>query len=508
MVPSTDLFELIKTLSGSEKRYLKLYAASIGGKKDSAYLRLFDAINRMPEYDEKLLKQQLKNEAFIKQLSVAKNYLYAIILKCLTQFYDRSTINPGTHGALKVIEILYEKGLFRQCHRQIKKAKAQCLKYERFFLYEQLLEWEGRVYAKDADYKMIAEVAASQMAVLKRREADLQCKKLAFDIYQTTVGSSKNAGRLSKNNASAVQQRLNQTELPELAGTLGRYYFYSAHALYYGYIANTSKRLQFAQKVIRELEMHPDFVEANPAYYSFAANNLCNALLAAGNHAEAGQLLQKIRQFSRNPGSPIKEEMAASTILLTYHIELLLFINTGQIAAAAALEKQVKAMIQEYKNYLARDNEWDVTFSMAHALFLNGNFNQAAEWLNKLLQTGRFSARYDLFVVSKIFYLLILVEREDWKLLQNLCSTILQYLRRKELDSGIESELIRLLKTYKNMPKEERVGAFQKLYTAIERVKQKRKPSLLVELLDIESWLMSKIKDRPIVEIASTRSVS
>lgn len=77
MVPSTDLFELIKALSGSEKRYLKLYAASIGGKKDSAYLRLFDAVNRMTEYDERLLKQQLKNEAFVKQLSVAKNYYTA-----------------------------------------------------------------------------------------------------------------------------------------------------------------------------------------------------------------------------------------------------------------------------------------------------------------------------------------------------------------------------------------------------------------------------------------------
>lgn len=507
MVPSTDLFELIKALSGSEKRYLKLYAASIGGKKDSAYLRLFDAINRMTEYDEHLLKQQLKNEAFVKQLSVAKNYLYGIILKCLVQFYERSAGSSANSAGLNSIEILYEKGLFKQCHRQIKRAKQQALAQERFYLYDQLLEWEARVFTKSADYNMVAALTAGQLQVLKRREADLQCKKLAYEIYSSTIGKHKSGGGPGKATNQKLMQTLKQMPLPADAGTLGRYYYYSAYTLYYGYAGDVQQRVKHAQKVVEELELHPDFVEVNPGFYTYAANNMCNALLAAGDHAGAKRLLQKIRLFLRKPGSPLKAEMAASTMLLTYHIELLLFINTGQITAAVTLEKHVQQELERYKNYVSRDTEWDMFFSMAHALFLAGDFGKASAWLQKLLNTGKFSARYDLYVVSKLFYLLILVEQEDWKLLQNLCNTIAQYLRRKNLDSGVELELIRLLKAYRNLADTERREGLQKLYQQIELMKQQKKPSLLVELLDVESWLLSKIKNRPIIEMASNRTV-
>src|SRR5690606_18709603 len=44
------LFELVRSLTKSEKRYFKLFAQMQG--KDKKYLLLFDAIDRLEEYDE------------------------------------------------------------------------------------------------------------------------------------------------------------------------------------------------------------------------------------------------------------------------------------------------------------------------------------------------------------------------------------------------------------------------------------------------------------------------
>ena len=53
---STDiLLQLIHTLEKSEKRHFKLYIKRSSGKEDLKIIRLFDALDKMQDYDEKLL---------------------------------------------------------------------------------------------------------------------------------------------------------------------------------------------------------------------------------------------------------------------------------------------------------------------------------------------------------------------------------------------------------------------------------------------------------------------
>ena len=50
MKPSTELFNLIKSLSKSEKRFFKLSSSLQSGDKN--YLKIFDYIEEQNEYDE------------------------------------------------------------------------------------------------------------------------------------------------------------------------------------------------------------------------------------------------------------------------------------------------------------------------------------------------------------------------------------------------------------------------------------------------------------------------
>ena len=54
MKPSTELFNLIQSLSKSEKRFFKLSSSLQDGEKN--YLKLFDAIEKQKSYDEKEIK--------------------------------------------------------------------------------------------------------------------------------------------------------------------------------------------------------------------------------------------------------------------------------------------------------------------------------------------------------------------------------------------------------------------------------------------------------------------
>lgn len=51
---STDiLFQLIKSLEKAEKRHFKLYIKRSSGKEDLKIVRLFDAVDKLKEYDER-----------------------------------------------------------------------------------------------------------------------------------------------------------------------------------------------------------------------------------------------------------------------------------------------------------------------------------------------------------------------------------------------------------------------------------------------------------------------
>ena len=55
--PSHKLFNLVKSLSGSEKRYFKLFVNKNQTGKDNKYILLFDALDTQENYDDEALRE-------------------------------------------------------------------------------------------------------------------------------------------------------------------------------------------------------------------------------------------------------------------------------------------------------------------------------------------------------------------------------------------------------------------------------------------------------------------
>ena len=78
MKPSAELFDLVKSLSKSEKRFFKLSSSLQTGEKN--YLQIFDAIEKQSSYDEAALKKQFAKETFVKHFPSEKNHLLPRII--------------------------------------------------------------------------------------------------------------------------------------------------------------------------------------------------------------------------------------------------------------------------------------------------------------------------------------------------------------------------------------------------------------------------------------------
>ena len=120
---STDaLFILVKSLERAEKRNFKLYVKRNSASADLKIIQLFDALDKMKEYDEEVLLS--KNESLQKQqLSNLKAHLYDQILSSLRIVKQNENIDLQIHEQLDHAKILYNKGLYIQSLRLLEKIK-------------------------------------------------------------------------------------------------------------------------------------------------------------------------------------------------------------------------------------------------------------------------------------------------------------------------------------------------------------------------------------------------
>src|SRR6201987_1886204 len=106
---STDiLFQLVRSLEKSEKRHFKLYIKRSSAKEDLKIIQLFDALDKLPEYDE---RQLLKKLLFFPkpQLANLKTHLYKQLLASLRLLKTTENTDLQLSEHIDNARLLYNK---------------------------------------------------------------------------------------------------------------------------------------------------------------------------------------------------------------------------------------------------------------------------------------------------------------------------------------------------------------------------------------------------------------
>ena len=122
-----ELFHLIQSLKPSEKRYFTLSANMMTPSKKNNYLKLFNAIESLEEYDETFLLKKFRNEPFVKNLAANKNHLYDILLESLRNYNEENIEEWMIKKSFYKIQLLASKGLDKACETLINKTKERGL---------------------------------------------------------------------------------------------------------------------------------------------------------------------------------------------------------------------------------------------------------------------------------------------------------------------------------------------------------------------------------------------
>ena len=330
MKPSNELFRLIKSLTKSEKRYFKLASTLQLGQKN--YMKLFETIENQKEYDEEAIKIKFAKETFIKHLPSEKNHLYNLLLKSLRGFYSDKSAAAILQEQLKNIELLYNKALYAECTKIIRKAKKVAYSYEKFYFLLDIITWEKRLVEEEivtGDFEFyLNKLIEEETECLEKLRNIAEYQKLYSHIYFAIRRGGFYRNKEEQESVNKIAHHPLIIEKNTALSTKAATACYSIKGLCAVCEYDFDKSFINFEKVIVLMEKNPFIMKELPKRYIKALNNVLSKYMHSSDWDECLNYIKKMRALGNKEGF---SSMDIQLILFTYTniSELMVYLYSG-----------------------------------------------------------------------------------------------------------------------------------------------------------------------------------
>lgn len=384
-----DLFDLIKVLTPSEKRYFKIHAKThVGDKYKNSYEKLFDAINYWPDevpYDEKVFKRKHKGKAFLKNLSVEKNYLYELILETLRNYQAENKQEIRLHQFIADLRLLYDKGMLEQGKKLIDKAYILAEESEQIPYMITLCQFKDR-FTRYRQTKEEEEQARKNFKIEKQLllllEAERNIAHIRREIFNLYTSGKLIPEIPNLKNEIAKWEQSTKNLQPTSTATR---YLYTCKALIAEKESDYISAMQYYEKLLPLAEKQIKLGK-EPAEY---ARPLLSNYLVCAHYCQRYDLFEEIiNRITDLPAHSPREK--AEVFIHTYQYKLLYQLNVRNTSDCAELINDIEKGMLVYHSFLSAKTEINIRMNICVLLLQNGEYEKLIPAINHIFTlTGR-----------------------------------------------------------------------------------------------------------------------
>ena len=520
---SLDLFNLIKSLDRTEKRFFKVYASRHVIGRQNNYVRLFNAIDRQLFYNEEELHV---SQRYIRQMPLLKNRLYEIILKSLQLYSAGYSEETYLKTQLQSIRILFEKGLYDQCEKMLDRIQRIASENEFHLIQLEIQEWQEKLlYAtsfsgsSENDQEQIftnsVRVVNDYLSLRACRNVGMVMEgRICQDGYpRSLIVLAGYTDLVSKRIFGPGDKTLPRS---------GRKHFYACMFALFLCRNEVYTAYNWAKKLIIHLEEDPVQITREPESYLHALDGMAICLLRLGMFSEMRELLVKLRK----PHHSSKRLEELSMFLQTHH-ELLLHMRTGNTEKAIEMISRREYLVVSNANkaeeatnkYLANPQYEEeegskislqnrmfrviLQFNFATIHFVAGNYLASVNYLNGIINDYSLDLRSDIQCLSRILNLLAHFELGNFELMEYGVRSTYRFLCRKNGLYRFESLMLGFIRDelIKHSGEKRFLVALSKLREDIKEVLLDPLERRVMESFDFITWIDSKLQNRPFAEL-------
>jgi len=503
---SNHLFELIKSLNKSEKRYFKLYSSRHTIGEQNNYNLLFDFIEKMPVYDESLIHVHFDGESFLNRFSITKGRLYNIILKSLDLFYSTSSIDSQIYTMIHSADILFNKGLYTQAEKILNSAEKQTIKHGKNILLLEIKNKQKKLIEKElySDIKthQISKILSAESQILEEignQQKLWHTKSLLFnELNKKGVIRSKSEIK----NLDNIIDQLKSLNLDQCNGKT-KYLYHHIYSAYYfalNDLQNSYEHL-LKTKLIIDDDMH--LFEDKPNVYFSVLTNLIYIATKLKKYKDGNSFLKILKKLpsSKNYHSTIDLDIKYFSSI--YSLELFLKMEELDYAAAENLIPAIEQGYEKYGNQINNIRKAYIDFKIAIVYLSIGKYDLALNWINKILNSEGIDKKQDIYCFSQIINLILHFEMKNLRFLPYALNTTKRYLKGRNRLFKFE-ELF--LKTIGKISKED-LNKFDiedillPIQSELYNLKQDHFEQIVFEYFDFATWVKSKIEGKTFLEL-------
>jgi hypothetical protein len=489
-----ELFHLIRSLSKSEKRYIRMQAGFQSGEKK--YMLLFDVFDSLQEYDEGKLMRKLGRKMSIDNLPIERFHLAEIILKALRVVHKESSATMKINSLFADIELLHARGLFSACRKKVRTCQKLCEEHEEFESWIRSLHWEKLLTsANEQDAEFARNFTARRNLVLDRMLELIRYDDLDLGMN----GQFKKSGRGDEQYGFLenllLQPALSETMEPLSWRSRRKFAFIRSNIFFFR--GRFDDAFTEIEKLVVYLEKHG--IEKDRLCFFYSMFNLVNASFYMKRYDLAIGALNKMKEMYALHEHAMDDGLRTVYRNKKRTFELLLCSRLGMTGPLEKMRldfEKEEIWRTDYRLYLEEH------FMMgAYALIANRP-EIALRYINMVLNNEKL-VRQDIYSVARILNLVIHYELNNLSIVDSQVKSTYRYLLKQKQLFGIENAILKFLAKVlsRNFSPEKLQAMFVDLHKSLNELTGRKTDASAQDYFDFISWIEGKIRKIPVSEI-------
>jgi hypothetical protein len=503
MKATPDLFNLVKSLTKNEKRYVTLFLSSGLYKNNKNSLSLFRSISRQTKFDESSLKKQF-SKSFASRLSAEKNKLFDLILESLMFLYRDAMPERKILRNRARAWFLIQKGMPAAGLKYFHKSREMAKQYEFFPVLAQLAYFENHQarITSEKSFFSAQEYHKRDKELLELLNTDL----VLHTLFTELINIQLHYGNDIKPATDEIEQIIKHPlldpslKLTSFSAQMSRL---EIRSLYYSLKNNNREAYHSIHELVALNEKSPIHLDQNYGRYCNAlATELMYAVLVR-DYIAVPQLVLKTRKAAKGMGNYFTYDFGFVDFAGIGIYELLSWRNRADQTAGPALLSKTEKQFSHYRPQLNPALLTGILYLLGTYHFYLGNFKKALHYLNDLIDSTGSETGQNYQCMTRLVKILLHYDLGHYDLLPSLVQSTTRMLQKNERYGLFEKEL---LSCFRKSTGQMNKAAMQKLLD----VTRKHAPAYYSygawSDFEFEAWAESHLKSKPLAQLIEKNS--
>ncbi|HMQ50187.1 MAG TPA: hypothetical protein PKA00_22460 [Saprospiraceae bacterium] len=488
-----QLFLLIKSLTKAEKRNFKLYANRIDSTGDTLFIRLFDVLDKMTDYDEEMVLKKI-SDLGKQSLFNAKRHLYKQILVSLRLIYIQKNIDIEIREQIDFARILYEKGMYMQSLKLLDRIKKIAEEHHQDILHLEILEFEKLIEARHITRSRTVENKMEKLLEASLTRSYITHASSYFSNFNIQIhGWYIEHGHIQQESDIDGVREYFESNLPKELLHRSLTFFekanlFQAYMWYHYILLQFAEAQRYALEWLQLFEVYPQMKEKDSDLYMRSLYYVLSFLYINRDTEKYHFYLTQLSDFyaSHQPHLNEKSRMIAFVYLNLSRLNLLLL--TEKYRECQKLVQEIELELRHFEVYTDVHRVLLFYYKFAYLFFAIGNYEKALHYLNEIVHLKTGHLRNDLLLNARLLQLLCHYELGNYDTIQYLIPSTQRLLEKSGDNSRLPLLSLQLLSRLSKSAASEHPAIFAQFQSELKALCKNPYEQKAIFYLDVPKW--------------------